>query len=123
MRVLTIGIAGLLLAACSQTFGRGALGSVSGGVAGTTIARELDSGSLRAAREAEYRALEFGKAGVPIAWSKGKAHGEVTPGAGYRINAYDCRDYTHTITIDGGAPQAARGTACRQANGTWQPVS
>ena len=30
----------------------------------------------------------------------------------YRVGSQDCRQYTHTVTIDG-ARQTARGTACR----------
>ena len=48
--------------------------------------------------------------------------GEVTPGPRYKVNDYDCRDYTHTVDIDG-QPQTARGTACRQPDGTWKPVT
>jgi surface antigen len=33
----------------------------------------------------------------------------------------NCRQFTHTIYIDG-RPQTARGTACRNPDGTWQPV-
>jgi len=33
----------------------------------------------------------------------------------------NCRQFTHTIYIDG-KPQTARGTACRNPDGTWQPV-
>jgi surface antigen len=72
--------------------------------------------------EAEYRALEYGQAGSPVQW-RGKMgrHGDVVAGTQYRINDYNCRDYTHTIYIDG-RPQVARGTACRQADGRWQAV-
>ena len=34
----------------------------------------------------------------------------------------NCRSYTQTIYIDG-RPQTARGTACRNPDGTWTPLS
>jgi surface antigen len=43
------------------------------------------------------------------------------PAAPYRRGALDCRDYTHTIYIDG-RPQTMRGTACRNPDGTWSNV-
>lgn len=128
----------LVLAGCSQTTTgtTGALGltdaATAGDVAGSTIlsggvmanvaGRDLDATARRKAQEAEYQALEFGRTGSPTTWKSGSAHGEVVPGAPYQVNAYNCRDYTHRI-YGPGQPQNARGTACRQANGRWQPVS
>ena len=42
-------------------------------------------------------------------------------GPNYDQNGMNCRQYTHTIYIDG-KPQTARGAACRNPDGTWQPV-
>jgi surface antigen len=44
------------------------------------------------------------------------------PGPIYHVNASDCRDFTHTVYL-GGQARATHATACRQADGTWQPVS
>lgn len=113
-----------LLAGCDTLSKAGTVGgSLAGGVAGNAIGRDLDAAALRAAREAEYRALEYGGTGTPIAWKQGNGAGEVKPGASYRVNTFDCRDYTHTLMVGTTPPQSARGTACRQANGTWQPVT
>ena len=97
-------------------------GVLVGGLIGNAIGADLDVGDRRVAMEAEYRALEYGQAGSPVQW-RGKMgrHGDVVAGTQYRINDYNCRDYTHTIYIDG-RPQVARGTACRQADGRWQAV-
>lgn len=115
----------LALAGCNGSVGGGpdiSLSSPSGGgVAGGAIGKELSGADQRAARAAEYKALEYGHTGVPVAWKNGNNHGEVVPGASYRVNAYTCRDFVHTIYI-GTAQQSARSTACRQANGNWQPV-
>jgi surface antigen len=146
-----VGLAGLLLAGCQSgpkegfgqvaggvtgaligsQFGSGsgklaatALGAVVGTMIGGQIGRQLDEADQRALYDAQYRALEYGNPGTPVAWKNPGSghHGEVVPGPGYKVNAYDCRDYTHTIYISG-QPQVARGTACRQPDGTWKPVS
>ena len=120
----------LTLAACSQTSGSldgGALGysatgsPTTGNVSGA-IGRELTAADQRAIRDAEYRALELGKTGVPVAWRGSRGHhGEITPGASYRINTFDCRDYLHTITV-GEHTESGHTTACRQPNGAWGAV-
>ena len=46
----------------------------------------------------------------------------VVPGVDYEIRGIRCRDYTHSIYIDG-RPQTARTTACRNPDATWSPVS
>ena len=48
-------------------------------------------------------------------------YGEVVPMAPYRRGPQDCRDYTHTIYING-RPEVMRSTACRNPDGTWRNV-
>ena len=98
-----------------------AVGAVVGGLIGNTIGAGLDARDRRAAMDAEYQALEYGRPGVPVQWHGQKGFGDVTPGTSYQVNDYNCRDYTDTVYING-QPQVARGTACRQPNGSWQPV-
>ncbi len=100
-----------------------AAGIVAGGLIGNQIGAALDEQNRQRAMEAEYRALQYGPAESPVVWRDPdrNVHGEVVPGRAYERRGYDCRDYTHTVYIDG-QPQVARGTACRQADGTWQPV-
>ncbi len=101
-----------------------AIGALAGGLIGAEIGRSLDERDRQEALAAEYRALEFGRAGRPVAWRNDSSgiYGEVVTGPGYEVNSLDCRDYTHTIYIDGRA-RVARGTACRQPDGTWRIVS
>ena len=117
--VVLLTLAGLGLAGCGKTGGLSAEASPTAVVVGTL---ELDAAARKAAKDAEYRALEFGRVGTPVTWQSGKSHGEIVPGALYHVNASDCRDFTHTVYI-GNAPHATRATACRQADGTWQPIS
>lgn len=103
-----------------------------GALQGTLIA-SIEKGELgpsieqsdrEAAYQAEYFALQSGRPGTPVAWRGGNpGHaGEVIPGPIYRVNQYECRDYAHTVTINGRSA-SARGTACREPDGSWRPVA
>jgi surface antigen len=96
---------------------------VVGGLIGTSVGRDLDDADKRVARNAEYQALEFGRAGAPITWKSpsGKT-GEVIPQTTYSLNDTTCRDYTQAVFRDG-RPEVARGTACRQPDGSWRSVA
>jgi surface antigen len=68
-------------------------------------------------------ALERGPSGAPVAWRNPDSgrYGTIVPGPQYQQAGRNCRSYTHTIYI-GGQPQTARGTACRNPDGTWTAV-
>ena len=125
---LAVTVAGAVLLGGCVTTGQGGVSPLAltapagGGLANGAIGTDLDSSAQKAAREAEYQALEFGRTGVPVPWKSGSNRGEVIPGARYQINAYSCRDFTQTI-LSGAERPSARGTACRQPNGSWQPVT
>jgi surface antigen len=99
-----------------------AAGAVIGGFLGNAIGQELDANDQRLAANAQYAALNSGQTGAPVQWHGRRNYGNVVAGSPYRVNDYNCRDYTHTIYIDG-RPEVARGTACRQPDGTWRVVS
>ena len=101
-----------------------ALGAVVGGIVGSEIGKSLDDNDRRIAAEAELAALERGNSGVSQPWRNPESghYGMVVPGKPFKRAAQDCRDYTHTIYIDG-KPQTMRGTACRNPDGTWRGVS
>jgi surface antigen len=107
----------------SLGYAAGSATTVKGGPIGDTIGRGLSGEDRRAALEAEYRALEFGRTGSPVEWrGRRGVTGEVVPGPPYRINETSCRDYTHTIHA-GGEAESARGTACRTASGAWESAA
>jgi len=99
-------------------------GAVVGGIVGSEIGRSLDQQDRMLAQQAEYDALERGTSGVPRRWSNSSngRYGEVVPSRPYRRGPEDCRDFTHTIYVDG-RPQTMRGTACRNPDGTWRNVA
>ena len=130
--VKTIAVASmgaLLLASCSQSMGKQNVGSVatatlSPALVDGPIGKEMTDADKSAAADAEYRALEFGRTGTPVAWrNRQSGHsGEVVPGPSYKVNVFDCRDVTHTVLMDD-LKQSARGSSCRQPEGGWKPVT
>lgn len=98
-------------------------GAVVGGVIGSEVGRNLDQRDRELAQQAEFDALERGNSGVPRTWRNpdNGRYGEVVPSKPYKRGSEDCRDYTHTVYIDG-RPQQMRGTACRNYDGSWQNV-
>lgn len=118
------GVIGHQIGSGSDRVATTAIGALAGGLIGAEIGRLLDERDRQEALAAEYRALEFGRAGRPVAWRNDASgiYGEVVAGRGSQGNSLDCRDYTHTVHIDGRA-RIARGTACRQPDGTWRIVS
>lgn len=101
----------------------GVLGAVVGGLVGSEIGRSLDERDRQFAMRAEMDAFERGRSGQPVQWRNPDSgrYGEVVPGPAFRRGPQDCREFTHTVYIDG-RPQAMRGTACRNPDGTWSNV-
>ncbi|MBA8876683.1 surface antigen [Phyllobacterium myrsinacearum] len=134
-------IAVLLLSACSTTSGpkgsggtfsrltgkssepatSGVLAALGNGLIGNA---SLEPADRKRALQAEYQALEYSPAGKAIEWknSSGSRAGEVVAAQPYQVGSQNCRQYTHTIRADG-TPQTARGTACRNEDGSWTPLN
>lgn len=93
----------------------------------TDVSSFIDPGALGQMSEkskaqaagAQFNALQFGRVGAPRNWvgDNGQS-GAVTVGPYVRVNLIDCRDFTHTVTI-GGQNFVKKGTACREADGSW----
>lgn len=98
-------------------------GAMVGGIVGHEIGRSLDEQDRMLAREAEFEALERGQSGVARSWRNpdNGRYGEVVPSRPYKRGPQDCRDYAHTVYIDG-RPEVMRGTACRNGDGSWRAV-
>jgi len=99
-------------------------GAVIGGIVGNEIGRKLDDRDRQLAREAEYDAWERGPPGRPVRWRNpdNGRYGEIVAEDYYQRGSSRCRNFVHKVWIDG-RPQAMRGTACRNPDGTWTQVS
>lgn len=94
-----------------------------GGLIGGSIGDGLDSTERRSALEAEYRALERTPSGEAVTWrGDSGVYGEVVAAQAYRVGSQDCRQYRHMVVVDG-VPRTARGTACRNPDGSWTPLT
>ncbi len=98
--------------------------SMGGGLIGGSIGSGLSGDEKDRALEAEYRALEYSQAGQPVAWKGDSAsvYGQAAAAQAYRVGSQDCRQFTQTVTRDGQS-RTARGTACRNGDGSWTPLT
>jgi surface antigen len=102
----------------------GVAGAAIGGLLGNRIGAALDVDDRARAYAAQMQALEAGPSGAPVGWRNPDSgrYGTVVPGPAYQQAGATCRQFTHTVYIDG-RPQIARGTACRGADGAWAPLA
>ena len=99
-------------------------GAAIGGLIGNRIGAALDDEDRQRAYEAQMDALDGarpvhrypGATPIPAATATSCRALSIT------FRGMRCRSYTHTVYIDG-RPQIARGTACRNPDGTWTPVA
>jgi len=72
-------------------------------------------------RQQTYETLESVQNNHTVTWQNPNtlADYEVTPVNAYKINDQNCREYITRATIDDRSEEI-KGTACRQANGSWQ---
>lgn len=102
----------------------GVAGAAIGGILGNRIGAAMDDEDKQRAYVAQMDALERGPSGAPVAWENPDSgrRGSIVPGPAYDRRGTKCREYTHTIYIDG-RPQVARGAACRNPDGSWTPMA
>jgi surface antigen len=95
------------------------ISAMDGGLIGGPVGATLSEGDRRAALQAEYRALEYTPGGKAVDWQgSGGVSGSVTAAQPYRVGSQDCRQFTQTVNA-GGQTRSARGTACRNPDGSW----
>lgn len=87
------------------------------------IGSALSPAARKQALEAEYQALESRKSGETIRWQySATQNGKITPYPPYQVGSSNCRRYVHAVSIDGQTRQSA-GTACRDNEGKWTPLT
>lgn len=100
------------------------IAALDGGIISQTKDGKLPDADVKIALDAEYRALEYGKVDKAVNWvnpANGDS-GEVLAAQPYRVGSQDCRSYRHTVFATAG-PISASGTACRNQDGSWTPLS
>jgi surface antigen len=99
------------------------ISAMHGGLIGGSVGAGLSGSEKRAALEAEYKALEYTASGQAVAWKGNSGHrGEVVAAQPYQVGSQNCRQYTQTV-FTGAASATARGTACRNPDGSWTPLT
>lgn len=96
--------------------------ALQGGLVSRNAGAQLSKTDMQRALEAEYRALEAARGGQPVVWQGKGVTGSVVAAAPYQVGSQNCRQYSHTLTVDG-RDTATRGAACRNADGAWAPLS
>jgi surface antigen len=97
-------------------------GAALGGLLGGVVGNRLDARDKRMAATAAQRAFEDNRTGQASVWRNPDSgnSGTITPTRTYQLaSGQYCREYRQSISIAGEQHQAY-GTACRQADGTWQ---
>jgi surface antigen len=114
---------GGLIAAAAGASPAGIVGGVLiGGLVGGAVGNRLDQKDKEMAQQAAQRAFENSRSGESSAWQNPDSgnSGSITPTRTYQASSGQyCREYEQDIVI-GGKREKTYGTACRQANGSWQ---
>ncbi|HWL03347.1 MAG TPA: RT0821/Lpp0805 family surface protein [Xanthobacteraceae bacterium] len=98
-------------------------GAAIGGLLGNRIGAAMDDDDKQRAYQAQINALERSPPNTPVSWRNPDSgrYGSIVPGPAFDQRGQRCRSYTHTVYLDN-RPETARGTACRNPNGSWTPV-
>jgi surface antigen len=114
---------GSAVAGPGNRVGGAVVGGLLGGLIGNRIGAAMDDEDKQRAYAAQIDALERSPSGAPVSWKNPDSgrYGTVVPGPAYVEGGRNCRSFTHTIYIDG-RPETARGTACRNPDGTWTSI-
>ncbi|QRM54767.1 hypothetical protein [Sinorhizobium sp. BG8] len=98
------------------------ISSLQGGLIDRSKVASISSADRQRALEAEYRALEAAPGGQPVVWQGQGVSGSVVAAAPYQVGSQNCRQYSHTVTVQG-RETVTRGAACRNAEGVWAPLT
>lgn len=102
-----------------------AIGAIAGGAIGNELGASLDRADQTYYNSTQQRALETAPTGQALPWNNPQTgnSGSFTPSNPYQTSAGQyCREFSQSIKV-GGKIENGYGTACRQADGSWQIVS
>ena len=100
-------------------------GVVAGGFLGNQVGKSMDCQDQQYHYDTTQNALETKKVGTASTWKNPDTghSGEITPTRTYSTaEGQPCRDFKQIIYIDG-EEEEINGTACRQDDGSWKPIS
>jgi len=97
---------------------------IAGTMIGATIGGKVGRSMDETDRLKTAHTLETVRTGVPSNWDNPDTgnHYTVTPTRTYETGTGPCREYTVDAKVDG-KDDKLYGTACRQADGSWQTVN
>ncbi len=99
-------------------------GTVLGALLGGSIGKKLDERDKLIMARTTQSTLETGQSGKTTKWRNPDSgnEGTITPQPSYKSSSgQDCREFTQTIYV-GGKSETAKGTACRNPDGTWRII-
>ncbi len=99
-------------------------GTVLGALLGGSIGKKLDERDKLIMARTTQSTLETGQSGRTTKWRNPDSgnEGAITPQPSYKSSSgQDCREFTQTIYV-GGKSETAKGTACRNPDGTWRII-
>jgi surface antigen len=99
-------------------------GTVLGALLGGEIGKRLDERDKLIMAKTTQTSLEKGRSGQSAEWKNPDTgnRGTITPKPSYKSSSgQDCREFTQTIYV-GGKSETAKGTACRNPDGTWRII-
>lgn len=100
-----------------------ALGAMLGSIIGSEVGKSLDKADLLYAEQA-FEDSHNAPIGETIAWNNPETGNEGTYKPvrdGYATGGEYCREYQQTIIVDG-RQEIGYGTACQQADGSWEII-
>lgn len=101
------------------------LGGFLGSFIGGKIGAHLDARDRQMMYQTTQRAMESAPDGTTQSWSNpdSGASGAITPQTTFQsAQGPECRQFSQTVSAQG-EQQYGTGTACRQADGSWEVVS
>lgn len=129
---LGTGIGAVGGAVAGAQFGKGdgrlvttAIGALLGAGIGNSVGASLDRADIQYYSHTSQKAFENAQAGQSLPWKNPQSgnSGSITPSAPFKNSEGQyCREFNQKITV-GGKTETGYGTACRQADGSWQIVS
>jgi surface antigen len=115
------GLAGSQIGGGAGKLAATAAGTLLGAFLGNSIGSSLDKADQMHMAQAQQQAFEA-PIDQPVQWQNPQSsnYGTITPTRqGYSASGLPCREFRQQVYI-GGRKREAYGTACRQADGSWQ---